>query len=145
MNRTLLIPIAGTVAALLGIVVVRATEQSRRPPAPVLEEFPPSPEEAAGKIREAMEPPVPPAPPEITTIEVLESGAFRDVHEGTEYPTVDALLKAIAPAGAPRPKIKLTNEPGKIAPQAFDAAADILGRQCDVEKDYRAPEQTQPK
>lgn len=142
MNRMIWIPLAATVAAVLGIVVARATAQARSggfsPPAP-----PVSPEIERG-IRDALEErggaDEPPAAPKIPILDLREDGTFADFETGETYADAQALLERIAPEGAPRTKIVLRRATEKVSEEALEAAAQGLRARCDVHKDPQPPQ-----
>jgi hypothetical protein len=138
----ILIPIAATVAAVLGIVVARSSAQGRSegfsPPGP-----PVSPEIERG-IREALEEregaDAPPAAPSIPILELCEDGTFADFETGETYADAKALLERIAPEGAPRTKIVLRRATERVSEEALETAAQNLRERCDVHKDPQPPQ-----
>lgn len=116
--KTLWIPVAGTVAAALAVVVARATEEARRgPPRPPLFEREPSP---------------PPAPSPGHTLVVERNGALFHRESAETFRTVEELLARLAPAGAPRPRVRVEAGPGAV-PERVEEIAEALRERCDVE------------
>lgn len=139
MIRFLWIPVSGTIAALIAILIThppREGEPAAQPPftdpREALEDVFPPP-------RDDEEEPVvtpPPAEPEETvyTIRMRKDGKFEDTNSSEVFDDVAKLLEDLA-AGGDRPTIQLLNEAG-VAKDAFDAAAEKLRKQCKVRTSF---------
>ncbi|MGQ0613322.1 MAG: hypothetical protein ACT4PV_06260 [Planctomycetaceae bacterium] len=138
MNRTILIPIAGTVAVILAIVITRSTLPSRAQARP---EFPVEPSHLFNEPDPDEDLPNPFRDVErevLETVFVEEDGTFlREVPRET-YKTAEELLDALAPEGGPRPTVVLIHGSDKVTRESLDAAAEKLRERCDVRIHTRA-------
>jgi len=139
-NRTILIPLAGTAAAVLGFFVAKWTEPARARD----REAPPEvskPEFREG-IRNALEEedlPEAPEPAPVPIIELKEDGSFEDFTTGEKYADAAALLLKVAPEGGERGRIVLRRATAKVTVEALDAAAQGLRARVEVHKDPEEP------
>jgi hypothetical protein len=150
MNRLVLIPVGGTIAALVAILLARTpredspyplnppratrTKPMPEPELPDLPDFPPETESAPSR---------PPPPPSRETpsfhFRLHADGALTDFESGKRHTSVEDLLEEIAPNDGPRPRVMVTNA-DDVAETALDAALARLRSRCDVRKDYSAPQ-----
>ncbi len=136
--RTLWIPVAGTIAALVAILLARG----ERGPANLA----PPPFSMTDDADAAPEPPdLPPLPKGPETQEwrlILQpDGSFLTASGDESFADVEKLLERLAPTEAYRPRILLTNAAAEVTAEALDAAAEALAARCDLTKRYyRAPD-----
>ncbi len=138
MNRTILIPISGTVAVILAIVITRATLPSR---AHAREGFRDEPTHLFDEPDPAEDLPNPFRDVErevLETVFVEEDGTFLREVPRERYKTAAELLEALAPEGGPRPTVVLINSSEKVTKESLDAAAEKLRERCDVRIHTRA-------
>ncbi|MHC4222945.1 MAG: hypothetical protein ACYSX0_07930 [Planctomycetota bacterium] len=111
--RLALIPIGGTVAALIAILVCRAPrEEDRNEPIGI----------------------VPPPPPAAETfmLELKEDGSLFDMDTRSIYATADEFLGSVRAGGEARPQVTLFTLSAKVPKEKLDEAADRLRNRCDV-------------
>jgi hypothetical protein len=136
MIRRLMIPVAGTIAALVAIVL--AHEPRGAPSAP---EFPPfdfpDPPEHAGPVEEEEPPPAEPPPdPQEFQLELGSDGALLDLERGDSFASPDEIGEQL---GEVRHTLVISNGEG-VTEAALDAVVAQLRDRFQVSKVYRAPE-----
>ena len=140
MIRLLLIPVGGTIAALIAIALAREPRGAPKAPDPPL--FPvtnPHEEAEEPPIEEGDEPPhedAPPAEPTEYQIEVGADGTFIDLEGRVSFASVEELATEL---GDVRHTLLLSNGEG-VTEEALDAALAKLRDRYQVRKVYRAPE-----
>ncbi len=137
--RTLWIPVAGTVAALVAILLAHGERGPSEPP-------PPSFPDSGDFDLPPDTPPLPPTPkaPEAREWQLIlqPDGSFLTAAGDESFANAEEILKRLAPTESYRPKILLTNASGEVAAEALDAAAAALAARCDLTKRYyRAPDE----
>ena len=127
MNKLILVPVIGTVAALIAIFVFHREREKKAPP-----QVPPPIriDEPAPQPR----PPRPPPPrPETTEwyFNLEADGALTGADSGERFATVAEALGVIAPEGTPRPKVVLGPGDG-VTDEQLEQAVAALSERCDV-------------
>jgi len=145
MTRLLLIPVTGTAAALLVILLAhRVRETSRENERPAID-WPQTPEhqvpadepETEPEPEPESEPTQPPAPePREYQIELEKSGTFVDLESGTKYASAKELGEQL---GTARHTLFIANGDGVTEATLDEALANLRDR-FQVRKVYRAPE-----
>ena len=144
MKRVLVIPIAGTLLAILAVILMPGPgDAEAREPEPILPAESPDAEnlkareayerrlrEEAGEIKEAPE----------YVVHMLDDGHFRI--EGVEkvFANVPDLLSHIAPEGEEDVSVTLVNKSPNVSRADMDAVEKEIGKRYKVKKRYRAPE-----
>jgi len=111
--RLALIPIGGTVAALIAILVCRAPrEEDRNEPIEI----------------------VPPPPPAVETfmLELKEDGSLFDMDTRSIYATADEFLGSVRERGEVRPQVTIFTLSAKVPKEKLEEAADRLRSKCNV-------------
>jgi hypothetical protein len=124
-NKLILVPTIGTVAALIAIFVFHPEREQDKPqparvPPPV--EF----EEPAPQPR-----PQPLPEPSEWFFNLEADGALTGADSGDRFASVAEALGAIAPEGAPRPKVVLGPGEG-VTDEQLQQAVAALSERCDV-------------
>jgi len=126
--RILLIPIGGTIAAVLAIVVTRQLNAAHPPPSlppPLIGGHSPTPPEL---------PPVPEPPVRPThTLFVEEGGGLRHKESGETFRTVEEALERLAPKSSAKPEVLLVPGSKAVTPERLEELAKKLRERCDVE------------
>lgn len=137
--RTLWIPVAGTIAALVAILLARG---ERGPGMDAPSTFP-APEDPEGAPEPPDVPPPPKSPEQKEWRLILQpDGSFLTASGDESFASVADLLERLAPTESYRPKVLLTNAAAEVTPEALDAAAEALAARCDLTKRYyRAPDE----
>jgi hypothetical protein len=136
--RLLLIPVGGTISALVAILLAhepRGEPDAPQPPlfpAPTLPESSPPPEEGDEPPHED----APTAEPMEFQLELGADGTFIDLEGRVSFASVEALAKKL---GDVRHTLLLSNGEG-VTEEALDAALAKLRDRYQVRKVYRAPE-----
>ena len=145
MNRMILIPIVGTIAAVIAVALAR--EEQEGTSYPLLNEPPPrtpriDPEpEPEPEPEEEVADPVKPKPPIVRRyfMEVKEDGTFsviarmRDKSaepEPVEHESIEKFLEAVA--GAARPTVHLYATSDKVTAEQLEQVAKQLRERCEV-------------
>lgn len=137
MTRILLIPVAGTIAALVMIAYARQTRGEARPPELPPFDFPDAPEHAAPPDEEPEPPPAPREPePREFQLQLEADGTILDLKSGESFASFDELRETI---GEVRHTLVLANGKG-VSREALDEAEARLRDRFKVLKVYRAPE-----
>ena len=126
MNKLILVPVIGTVAALVAILVFHPERERKRPapqPIPPIEAPAPTPRPTPG--------PRPPAETPEWFFNVEADGALTGADSGERFASIAEVLKEIAPDGAPRPKVVLGPADG-VTDEQLEQAAAALSERCDV-------------
>ncbi len=136
MIRLALIPIGGTIAALVAILLAHqprgeAPEPPLSPPTRAPESSPP-PEEGDEPPHED----APPAEPMEFQLELGADGTFLELEHGDSFASLEELTKQL---GDVRHTLVLSNGEG-VTEEALDAALAKLRDRFQVRKVYRAPE-----
>jgi hypothetical protein len=136
MIRRLMIPVAGTIAALVAIVL--AHEPRGAPSAPEIPpfDFPDVPEHAGPDEEGEEEPPLPPPEPQEFQLELGADGALLDLERGDSFASLEELGEQL---GDTRHTLVLSNGEG-VTEAALDAALAQLRDRFQVRKVYRVPE-----
>jgi len=132
--RAIVIPVAGTLAALVVVVLARGERTGTTYP---LNPLPSVLRESTREPFPEVEPP--PAVPDEYSVELRADGVF--LVEGKTYDSLAELLKAIAPIGAPVPPI-VTFTAAKGASEGLVAQArEKLAERCTLEEPpaHKAP------
>lgn len=144
MIRLLAIPVAGTVAALIVVLLAHAPRQEQpepfpEPPAALPEDVPEAPTPDHTKPEE--KPPAEkPAPPRAEyDLRVEKDGSLVDLATGTTYANGAEVITALAHEKT-RHRIILSNGEG-VEEAALDRLHEILSAKFDVRKVYRAAEE----
>ena len=126
MNKLILVPVLGTVAALVAILVFHP-ERERETPGPVRK---PPPIERFEEPEPEPEPrPLPRTPEWFFDLEA--DGALTGKDSGERFASVAEALNTIAPEGAPRPKVVLGPGEG-VTDEQLEQAVAALSERCDV-------------
>jgi len=135
MIRRLMIPVAGTIAALVAILL--AHEPRGTAPAPQIPpfDFPDAPEHSGPADEEEAPRPPPPEPQEFQ-LELGADGALLDLESGDSFASPDELGEQL---GDVRHTIVISNGEG-VTEAALDAVLAQLRDRFQVRKVYRAPE-----
>lgn len=131
MIRLLMIPVAGTIAALVAIVLAHEPRGDALPPQPPPFDFPDVPEPAPPREDRPA-----PSEPQEFQLELGADGTFLDVEHGDGFASVEELS---AQLGEVRHVLVLSNGEG-VTEAALDAALAQLRDRFQVRKVYRAPE-----
>lgn len=142
MIKLLWIPVAGTIAAIVAILLAREPRGDETPPPPepppfeLPEELEPgdAPEEPMTEEPEP-EPPAPETPAEMH-IRLGPDGSLLAMDTGERFASVDELKEAL---GEARPMLFVGNADG-VAEDALDNVLAQLRDRFQVRKVYRAPE-----
>ncbi len=134
MIRRLMIPVAGTIAALVVIVLAHEPRGKPLPPEPPPFDFPEPPEHSAPPAEDE---PAPSEPQEFQ-LELGADGTFLvlDVENKYTFASIEDLSKQI---GDVRHTLVISNGDG-VPEAALDAALAQLRDRFQVRKVYRAPE-----
>jgi hypothetical protein len=129
--RLLWIPVAGTVAAVVAIVLAHEPrgDEGARPMDPLPFEFPPEP-------MEPPEEPEPPPPPSELHLRLEADGSLVDTETSERFASLAELREAL---GEVRPMLWIGNGEGVAEAQVDEALAQLSDR-FQVRKVYRAPE-----
>jgi hypothetical protein len=150
MRRLLVIPVAGTIAALVVVLLAhepREEEPGPLPPEPppVLPQDPPDepdvPDEGRPEEQPApkKKPPEPPPPPVAEyTLRLEKDGSLVDVDRGNAFADSAAVIAQLGHKDT-RHRILLTNGEG-VEEAALDKLLEGLSARFHVRKFYRAPE-----
>ena len=135
MTRLIAIPVTGTVAALIVILLAHEPRGDSEPePAPPLLDTLPDISSLAAD--QPPPPPPPPAPePREYQLQVNRDGGLRDLESGKTYPDIKSVIDELGDA---RHTIVVTNEEG-VAEAALDTAMAALRDRFEMRKIYRAP------
>lgn len=155
MIRFLWIPIVGTIAALIAIELSNdkdpdAPEPPRRravPRDPALDRpEPPRPDETDDADDDAgvRRPAIDRGPGQEYFVVLTADGDFVDTVTEKRYADAKALLDALAPADAARPRIILRNATPVVSEGAVDEAAETLRERADVRTAYRGEDDEPP-
>lgn len=127
MSRMILIPIVGTVAALIAIAVFHPERERQRTSAPVpqVPQFEPTEPTPEPRL------PEPPRRPTEWSFNVEADGALTETGSGQRYGSPADVLAQIAPEGAPSPKVVLGPAEG-VTDEQLEQAAAALRERCDV-------------
>jgi hypothetical protein len=158
MRRLLLIPVAGTIAAL--VVVLLAHEPREEEPGPIFPEPPPAlpadtsyahdsaggddlPDDAAEPAEQPEakpKPPPEPPPPPVSEyyLRLEKDGSLVDLDSSRSFADSAAAIAALSHKRT-RHRIILSNGEG-VAEAALDKLLEGLGAKFEVRKAYRAPE-----
>ena len=144
MIRLLWIPVTGTVAALIAILLAHGPRE--RDSGPTLPEddpaFPELPVPGAGLPDDLNpadeEPPLPPPPEPIEFALRLESDGSFVAESGETFADADAVAEQLATDARVRNRVILTNG-DKVAEEALDQALTALSGKFEVRKAYSAP------
>jgi hypothetical protein len=152
--RLLLIPVAGTLAALLAIVVFRQPREDE--PRPATRDTPPfhlpSPDEILepedegaedaepeeGEDQPADEPP--PAPPRTYQFQVAADGRLQDVETGAWFADPQSVFDTLATDERVRHTLRLAKATAEVDDAAFDAVVKKLEERFEVRRVDRASE-----
>ena len=132
MNRTVWIPVAGTIAAVLAVLLTRATLPARLDASPAAPEEPPWVDEETDPAPDLPNPFRDVDEQRIVSVFLEEDGTFLRDEPRTSFATAEELLEALAPEGAPRPTVVLITRSDKVPKEAVEAAREKLGARCDV-------------
>lgn len=146
MNRIILIPIVGTIAAIVAVTLAHGEKEDT--PYPILNKPPPSrtprdiPKTPPVKIEEPEEPKQPSATaPRRYLVEVMENGRFRVIvvvrdksvePEPVEHESLEKFLDAAAPEGGPRPTVRLFTTSDRVTAEDLEKVAQRLRARCEV-------------
>ncbi len=149
MNRIILIPIAGTIAAIVAVTLAHSEKEGT--PYPILTKPPPSrtpreiPKPPPVTTEKQDEPEVTKKPsvtaPHRYLMEVMENGSFRvtvvvrdesEASEPVEHESLDKFLEAAAPEGGPRPTVRLFRTSDRVTTEDLEKVAQQLRARCDV-------------
>ena len=150
MMRLALIPIGGTIAALLAILATRAPREESPYPLPPHRATPGEAPEVP-ETPELPEMPEPPAAPPTEgpraeyMVRLFSDGAFEEPVSRRRFADAKALLDALAPPGEPRPRIVVSNASADVTEEAVDRALAKLRDRCDVRKDYHGGSDEAPR
>ncbi|MHC4548889.1 MAG: hypothetical protein ACYTEZ_08930 [Planctomycetota bacterium] len=143
MIRLLWIPVAGTVAAL--IVILLAHEPRGEEPGPAPVEAPPPVTEPPDETEppepdEAEPPPPPPPPPEAVEYQLRleKDGRLVDIESGRTYADLADVLGQLVADERVRNRIFLSNG-AEVTEEALDRAVETLRDSFEVRKVYSAP------
>lgn len=144
MTRYLWIPVLGTIAALIAILVFHQSrgeteaETAEAPPAPLPGTVPDEEPEAEP---EAEPLPEPEREPQEYTLLLRADG--RLLWGETIFASVAEALETLAPEDDPRPRVVVGNATDDVTEEQLDEVVKQLRDRCDVRKYYRAPEKTE--
>ncbi|MGH7163685.1 MAG: hypothetical protein ACREID_09385 [Planctomycetota bacterium] len=133
MSRAIWIPVGGTLAAALAVVVAGKTEAWRDPGPP------PLPPPARSETPETKPRAERPRPEERATYTVTlrEDGALEVAGRDGTFATAEELLSALAPEGGARPVVIVGNASPQVTEEALDAVIEKLRARCDVHRVHR--------
>jgi len=145
-KRVLLIPVFGTLLAILAVILMpgpgEAGEEARQP-----DPLPPADLQDAGslKARDAYEERLRQEAGEIEevaefVVHMLDDGHFRIEGVDKVFANVPDLLSHIAPEGEGDVRITLLNKSPNVSRADMDAVEKEIGARYEVKKRYRAPE-----
>jgi len=121
--RLALIPVGGTIAALLAILATRAPREESPYPLPRRRA---TPDQGSGFE--------PLAPRSRLRVRLLAGGAFEEPVTGRRFADAEELMKALAPPGGPRPIIEVSKASAEVTEKALDEALAKLRERCDARK-----------
>jgi hypothetical protein len=133
MTRIVMIPVAGTLVAILVVFLLRdgdAGGNGRGEPDPVA----PRPANPFESIFDDSEPEI-----EEVTVYLREDGAFAVMGHAEPYPDAKTLLDILVPDESRDVRVILVNDSDAVSEQMLDEAARKIGARCRVRKHYREP------
>lgn len=151
MNKTILIPMIGTVAALIAVLLSHGEKEHASYPLKVtLPEPKPPPKKApVDPSKEKKKQPAPAPRATRYLMEVKEGGSFvvtavvpdKTKHEPLRFASLEEMLDKIAPEGGPKPRIHLFATASTVSKADVEKVAARLKDRCDVVIQARAGEE----
>jgi len=149
MNRIILIPIVGTIAAIVAVTLAHGEKEDTpypiliKPPPPsrTLRDIPKPPPVKIEKQDEPDQPKPSATAPRRYLVEVMENGRFRAIvvvrdksvePEPVEHESLEKFLDAAAPEGGPRPTVRLFSTSDRVTAEDLEKAAQRLRARCEV-------------
>ena len=150
MNRIILIPIAGTIAAIVAVALAHGKQEDTpypllkkpTPPSRTSLDVPKTPRVTPEKEDEQDEEKVPPVvAPRRYMMEVMENGSFRATvmvpdktaePDPVEHESLEKFLEAAAPEGGPRPTVRLFTTSDRVTAEDLEKVAQQLRARCEV-------------